>query len=871
MPKKELLSQPANQTATGSENIQVAGSHNVITRITNLFAGDNEPTEQRNRRIMLGHVENFWVRGILQKSLHGAALLDLGIKEDPDALNYPWAIKREANKETLPSDMSMLEIFEQIGMGRSLLILGAPGSGKTTMLLELTRQLIERARQDVTEPVPVVFNLSSWTEKLTLAEWLARELNTVYYLPKKSALAWVKENKMLLLLDGLDEVGLESRDKCAKAINQFKKENGLTSMAVCSRIQDYAELKTRLSLDGAIEIQPLTSEQVDDYFKRFRKGLAGIRQVLEKDAVLRGMAETPLFLSIMTLAYRDTKSKDILVSKNPDMQRKYLFNTYIDRMFERSTRSTNVIFTKKGTLHYLNWLARRMIQHNIIAYQIEAMQPFWLEDETQRRIYRLFPGLIGGLSGGLVGALVGGLVGELIGGLTVGLIGGLIVGLIVGLRNEINMVDKLRWSWKAGRLGMIVGLIVGLVVSVIGEPIVNLIVGPFGVEFMGLIYRTFVGRSSRLVLWLIIGLSFALIGSLSFGLIGGLSGGLSEENPKTDKLKWSWKSSRLGLIVGLVIALVDPLIGELITDLIVGLIVGLTLGLSEEIKKVDGLRWSWKAGRLGMIVGLIVGLVVSVIGEPIVRLILDVGLILGLLTFSDGQLNLLIIGLSFGLIGGLSGGLIGELSEEINRVDKLRWSWKASRLGLIVGLVIALVDQLTGELTGGLDGGLIGGLSGGLIGGLTYEQIDETTRPAQRVKQTLFNAFLIVMLIGLIFGMSFGLFSALHVGALPALNDGLREGLREGLSAGLSAGLIGTLLGGLIIGPIVGLSYGLSALTNHYTLRFILTKHKFLPQRLVPFLEYAVDMIFLRRVGGSYIFVHRLLMEHFAEMYPVKE
>jgi hypothetical protein len=33
------------------------------------------------------------------------------------------------------------------------------------------------------------------------------------------------------------------------------------------------------------------------------------------------------------------------------------------------------------------------------------------------------------------------------------------------------------------------------------------------------------------------------------------------------------------------------------------------------------------------------------------------------------------------------------------------------------------------------------------------------------------------------------------------------------------------------------------------------------------FLDQCVDLIFLRRVGGGYIFVHRLLMEHFAEMY----
>jgi len=31
--------------------------------------------------------------------------------------------------------------------------------------------------------------------------------------------------------------------------------------------------------------------------------------------------------------------------------------------------------------------------------------------------------------------------------------------------------------------------------------------------------------------------------------------------------------------------------------------------------------------------------------------------------------------------------------------------------------------------------------------------------------------------------------------------------------------------------------------------------------------DYCVDLIFLRRVGGGYIFVHRLLMEHFAAMY----
>ena len=326
----------------------IIGDNNVVNKTTvnqtiiqkffNIFKSDTETLEHRNRRILLGHVENAWIKGVLDASLHGAALLDLGIKQDPEAVTkYPWAIKKESTNETLPAGTSMLEIFDSIGMGRSLLILGAPGSGKTTMLLELARQLIARAREDVTEPIPMVFNLASWTEKLTLADWLAQELNNLYSVPRKTAPDWVKGNKLLLLLDGLDEVRQESRAKCVEAINAFRKEHGLTSLAVCSRSQDYADLNTKLSFEGAIEVQPLTQKQITEFFNRFGNEMAGIKQVLEKDSALREMAETPLFLSIMIMAYRDKRDVDILVSQDEKAQRKHLFDTYIERMFERPT------------------------------------------------------------------------------------------------------------------------------------------------------------------------------------------------------------------------------------------------------------------------------------------------------------------------------------------------------------------------------------------------------------------------------------------------------------------------------------------------------------------------------------------------------
>jgi hypothetical protein len=271
----------------------------------------------------------------------------------------------------------------------------------------------------------MVFNLASWTEKLTLADWLAQELNNLYSVPRKTAPDWVKGDKLLLLLDGLDEVRQESRAKCVEAINTFRKEHGLTSLAVCSRSQDYADLNAKLSFEGAIEVQPLTQEQVYEFFNRFGEEMAGIKQVLQKDSTLREMAETPLFLSIMLMAYRDKRDAEILVLGDEKPQRKHLFNNYIERMFERP-RSKNVAFEKQNVLHWLSWLAQEMISHNAVPYLFENMQSWWLAQKQQ-----LWYKLLCGLTGILVGSFIGGLiiqqiimlpVGELIGGLTGGMV-----------------------------------------------------------------------------------------------------------------------------------------------------------------------------------------------------------------------------------------------------------------------------------------------------------------------------------------------------------------------------------------------------------------------------------------------------------------
>lgn len=126
-----------------------------------------------------------------------------------------------------------------------------------------------------------------------MAEWLAKQLNILYTVPKKTAPNWVSENLMLLLLDGLDEVKQTSREKCVNAINKFREEHGLTSLVICSRANEYDEISRKLTFKGVIEIQPLTNEQVNAYFDKFGENLAPIKQLIKKDKELQELVETP--------------------------------------------------------------------------------------------------------------------------------------------------------------------------------------------------------------------------------------------------------------------------------------------------------------------------------------------------------------------------------------------------------------------------------------------------------------------------------------------------------------------------------------------------------------------------------------------------
>ena len=167
---------------------------------TNYFGfSSQQRQEHQNRRLMLDKVQNIRIDSVLGKTLPGVLPLVLDLYERSDSLvnQSKSRFQQMDSPRPIPSTQ-IAQMYES--SGSALLIVGKSGSGKTTLLLQLARELIERARRDGTLPMPVIFNLSSWSlTQQSLAHWLVEELENTYHIEPPIAQSWVKNNQLQLI------------------------------------------------------------------------------------------------------------------------------------------------------------------------------------------------------------------------------------------------------------------------------------------------------------------------------------------------------------------------------------------------------------------------------------------------------------------------------------------------------------------------------------------------------------------------------------------------------------------------------------------------------------------------------------------------
>ncbi|MGK7899224.1 MAG: NACHT domain-containing protein [Xenococcus sp. (in: cyanobacteria)] len=546
----EIGSGDYREARVGDQGIYVEGDYyNVTGQVSR--ERQVKPKRNKTQQALLNWVKHVVVSR-LKNSLHNRVSIILEKEEDPTQVNPPWAIDVKIGIHQsfrLPSDTTITDIYDREDIKGRLLILGAPGSGKTTTLLQLAQVLINRAEKDANQPIPVLLNLSSWKDdKQSIKDWIIADLKIKYGVRKDIGQKWLEDAAIIPLLDGLDELASVRQSLCVARINQFLQPSSwLNPLVVCSRSQEYQRAATQIVLNGSTILQPLNNEQIKDYLVRTEG--EKLWEIVKNDPSLINLAQTPLLLTIIVISCDKISFDKWQKLESSPKRLSYLFDAYIEMMLGRKYKDQQP--TTDKTKQWLGWLAVQLEEQNQTEFLIETMQPYWLKTKKKRLIYGLIYGLIVGLIFGLI----------------VGLIIGLIVGLIIGqievlIGDNIKSTETFNFSWRNLRKWlifkftenlkikpvetiefafssakftnnliyyMICGLIYG---PILGVPLMQ-IIGPIawqivGLIILGLIVGLIVGLIIGPIAWQIVGLIVGLIIlGLIFGLIGGLIEGLS--------------------------------------------------------------------------------------------------------------------------------------------------------------------------------------------------------------------------------------------------------------------------------------------------------------------------------------------------------
>lgn len=537
------------------------------------------------------------IEQVLRSSLHGQVLLLLGVREKPDAIAYPWdtGVQRPS---AVPKDADISQIVQLFDdFAGAMLILGERGSGKTITLLELGRQLLDRAQKNPSQPVPVIFRLSTWAvEKQPLDEWLVQELERLYFVPPALGRYWVSRRAILPLLDGLDEVWEDARNECLNAIKAY--HDVRSKWVVCSGLVAYESLSERLHAGGAICIQALRDRDVAGYLSKLHKH--DLEVMIAADPDLKELARTPLMLSVMVDASEEMTPLGSTLT--PEQKRGRIFDAYVRRVLLKHGSKLHR-WPPGRMLRWLRWLGRELCRRDLQAFAFTDMQPDWLPDPRARqRYYSLVRLGIRGLTLGVFVLGVGMVLGLVFGpvfGLVCGVTGGVIGGrVLIGFLDyqSIRLSIHLEWHWQESRAALLSGLRQWGSPWVLGCLLLGIIIGtPVGLVL---------GMPGGIVFGLTGGLVLALFGGLGVGLVLGLRSGLQESAlmlPVAFPDDVVWRSGRNGLLVGLS------------TGVARGLIAALGLGLFGWV--LGGLFGGWDSALIfGILSGLIGGLFSGLFG-----------------------------------------------------------------------------------------------------------------------------------------------------------------------------------------------------------------------------------------------------------------
>lgn len=363
-----------------------------------------------------------------ESKLDGLFEITLEVNEEVDG-NRPSRIKERYSKDPRISQ-AFPAILDALTKKDRLLIVGSPGVGKTVLLLKLALNLLDTRGRDE-DPIPVIFNLASWSPKYKdFEDWLVEVLHADEGMSKEFAAILLEKKRILLLLDGLDElarldgeIGFMKRSHCFSALNTYLRRG--CKMVVSCRLAEFLEIQEKTGQDAPvaakIEVLDLSKAEIllalqhAQNDTKSRTSATNILKIIDDNDIFLNALGTPFYFTTALDVY-DTPILDLNdFPKDTDAIKRFLLERFVqNKVFYSRNRH---YLANQNTHRCLSWLARLLEREQLVRFELAYLQP---GDLRLRRLYFLMIAAI------FVGAV------SLSFGTAVGMYGGFEIGLVVG-------------------------------------------------------------------------------------------------------------------------------------------------------------------------------------------------------------------------------------------------------------------------------------------------------------------------------------------------------------------------------------------------------------------------------------------------------
>ncbi|GAA3419741.1 NACHT domain-containing protein [Streptosporangium vulgare] len=568
---------------------------------------DPEETIAAAKKALTGLVFQQWRTEAAIRSLDDPEPIPISwhLVDDAGVMDHPRLVGENLLTFSGSSDQipKLVRAFQGLRR-RRLVITGGPGSGKTTLAIQLLLHLASPER-DEADPVPVLVPVNGWdtTAHLRLHDWLATRLPSDYpaltapQFGTGAAKALLDHGHILPILDGLDEIPPQARIAVISALNRWLASGD--QFILTSRTTEYDQAVRQAGdvLTAAAVIAPaaITPDDAETYLRTTlpptpRHDWAPIWAALRDGSRpgLSRLAETALGLWLIRTVHI-TPAADPVPLTGPLAQqdatlRAHLFDHLIaavinDRLPSRSPAGhfrPRIAWNPDRARDHLTYLARVLQDHDTYDLAWWHLAQHTIPHGERRRV----TWQVGLLSGIAVGLAVG-----LAGGIREGVMIGLGFGIAAGLAGG---------TWFSETPGHADLHLPGSPADLI-EHMRNVLGGVLAVVLAaGLVVGLTIGLATGFTVGLAVVLTSVLAAVLAAGVMEWAEQPASSTVATTPLT--SWKADRTLTLLrtmtfGLPFGIAGGIAGGIADGLTVGIAIGIAAGIAFGIAKGNHRAW----------------------------------------------------------------------------------------------------------------------------------------------------------------------------------------------------------------------------------------------------------------------------------------